>query len=128
MLASGTPFRKVLAVVAQKPVPVLAEPRASPPDDFGRLVAVRCVGSDPHNPAAREACDGDFLDRPPDQGQRPGAIVDDSACAYINAVMEVATSACHQMRAPWWFSVTCQDSIHFPSPAIGTAYWRQDPS
>jgi hypothetical protein len=63
---------------------------------------------DPNELFLTEMIQGHFLDRAPDQAQRPRAVVNDVTSTHVDAVMEIATPRRYQVRSQGWFSADCQ--------------------
>jgi hypothetical protein len=64
MLRAKAPFAKVLAVVGQKVIAVLAYAGARPPHDFIGIESGSSPVANPHRATVRELLEADLFDRP----------------------------------------------------------------
>jgi len=78
----------VLAIVVQKIVVALTEPRARPLDNVDSASLTRSLG-DVNEPLADEVLDWNFFDAAPRISHRPG-IVDDPTLAGVDSVVPVS--------------------------------------
>jgi hypothetical protein len=96
MLAAQTPLAEVLAVVAEKPIVVLADPRPRSPNHFLAAEA-SCAGSDPKGVSMRETRERNLFDRTPVEPMCEGAVMNDPAAADVDTVMSKTQPGCQEM-------------------------------
>ena len=96
MFAAQTPLAEVLAVVAEEPIAVLADPRPRSPNHFLAAEASG-AGSDPKGVSMSETRERNLFDRTPVEPMREGAVMDDPAAADVDTVMSKSQPGCEQM-------------------------------
>ena len=96
MLAAQTPLAEVLAVVAEEPIAVLADPGPRSPDHFLAAEASG-AGSDPEAMSMSEVRERNFFHRSPVKPMYEGAVMDDPATADVNTVVGKAETGCNEV-------------------------------
>jgi len=110
MLAAQTPLAEVLAVVAEEPIAVLAEPGARSPNHFLAGEASG-AGSDPEGVSMSERRERNLFDRAPVESMCEGAVMDDHAAANVNTVVGKTQPGCQEVRAQRGFFTFREASI-----------------
>ena len=114
MLSLDTPLAKVLAVVAEHAVIVLAHPGSCAADHFRVTEANQFVGSHPYTASAHEVRERNLRHRSPEEVMPKGAVVNDSAAADVDAVMGEREARSDKVRTQRGFLVTRQKSVVLP--------------
>lgn len=97
--ASKTPLAKMLAVVPEEMVAILAETGPRAIDDFLGSEPGRHTRSHPYTPPATEALERNLFHRSPGQEPGNGAAMDDLTCTQIDAMVNVSDPGRDEMRA-----------------------------
>jgi hypothetical protein len=97
MLILDTPLAKVLAVVTEHSIAVLANPGTCPKDHLRGLEATLLMGPHPRTAATGELSERNFLHRSPGKAGSNASVVDDSAGADVNAMMRKAGTGCDKV-------------------------------
>lgn len=96
--ALEAPFAKMLAIVPEEMVPILAETGPRAIDDFLGSEPGRHTRSHPYAPPATEALERNLFHRSPGQEPGNGAAMDDLTRTQIDAMVDVSDPGRNEMR------------------------------
>jgi len=98
LTAVKAPLAKVLTIVREQSVLILADTRACPPNDLLRSKSCRRTTSHRYGPTAAEVPQRNLFHRSPGQEPGNGTAVDDLSGAHVDTMMNKTGSRCDQVR------------------------------
>jgi hypothetical protein len=117
MFAAQTPLAEVLAVIAEEPIAVLADPGPRSPNHFLAAEASG-AGSDPEGVPMSETRERNLFDRTPVEPMCERAVMDNPAAVDVDTVVGKTQPGCQEVRAQRRFLTFGEASIALMKSAV----------
>ena len=111
LLSPHTPFAEVLAVIREKSIAILSQPRARAVDDFPSCVPRRHATPHRYGSTTAKIPQRNLLHRSPGEETRYRPTVYDPSAAQVDAMMDIAEATGNEVRADRRLRRPCECAV-----------------